>query len=139
MGRIWLVIAGLVFACALLAPNASASWRQFRHGAARNGYAASEITASNASTLAIRWTRRPVRRPTSTPPPPLSITTSSSQAAAWASARCRYAIQALSTSDGSVLRTFRPSGQRVFSSVAVGSRAIYASRQDGLLYKIALP
>jgi outer membrane protein assembly factor BamB len=48
----------LVVAAALwVAPPASASWPQFRHGPARNGSAGSEITAANAATLRVRWTR----------------------------------------------------------------------------------
>jgi outer membrane protein assembly factor BamB len=40
-----------------IAPPASASWPQFRQGPARNGAAGSEITAANAATLRVRWTR----------------------------------------------------------------------------------
>jgi outer membrane protein assembly factor BamB len=48
----------LTFAAALLvAPQAWASWPQFRHGPARNGSAGSEITAANAATLKVGWTR----------------------------------------------------------------------------------
>ncbi|HET6849961.1 MAG TPA: PQQ-binding-like beta-propeller repeat protein [Gaiellales bacterium] len=52
---------------------------------------------------------------------------------------CRYAICIHATSNGALLRRFRPAGQRVFSSAGIGDRALYASRQDELLYRFVLP
>ena len=54
-------------------------------------------------------------------------------------ANYRYSIRVFDSSDGTLLRSIQ-GGQGVFSSAAIGAKAIYASKQSNeQLYKISLP